>query len=1858
MPNRISTALFTLAFILAIFFRPFYAQAAEKKVNSAISSHEISFSEMLNPPPAGGISMIYPNAAGITLYFGSTVFIEWSGNLPTNYVDVHYSINNGTSWIQLDTGIFNNFFYQWQVPATPSTTARVRVRDHTDNSVFAISQFVFTIAPVPPSVSLLSPNGGENWEIGYPKNITWTSTNVSAVDLDYSVDGGVNWLPVDAGIPAAQGSYSWTIPNNASTTCKVRIKDANSSAQDVSNSNFTIFTPIPFLGLFSPIGFEEWAINSSHLIGWVQQYVDTINIEYSLNGGTTWNTVANHVPTSVGTYLWNLPPTTSNTCFVRIYDSADPSIADTNDIAFSITNPSFVLLTPNGGEQIIAGFPYNISWNGNLSNNFVDVAYSTNNGQTWNPVANNIFNLNSYAWIIPNTPSNQCLVRVSDSATTAVSDVSNAVFEILPPVPFIDLMEPYGATQVSLNSLQNISFISYNVNAVNIDLSTDDGLNWAPLVTNHPAVSGTYQWFVTGDTSSFCKIRITDAATPSYSVASDTVFIINSPPPAIVLNYPLGGETLAQGTQQLISWVPTNVLNVKLEFSADNGANWTPIAVSVPAIDLSYSWTVPFVFSNQCLVRISDASNAAVNAVSSLFNVSGPYLDLIVPDGGESYIGISTMLISWNSSGINGNIDIDISYDSGATWSGLVSNIPNLGFYTANVPQVATTNAKLRLKAVQSGLVITDVTQGNFSISLPGPIVRVLEPNGGNYFGAGSSMDITWLSYQVNYVRIELSTDGGITYSLVNPFFPASLGLYTYVIPVGISSPSCRIKVMNAADFTIHDNSDNNFTIGSSSIQLTSPNAGTLLAGSTVPIQWQTNGIGNYVKIEFNDGTGSNWQTLSSSALNSGLFQHTLPFANLTQAKYRISDFYNPLVFSESNPGFDVLLANPNLTLSYPNGGELLATQSSLTISWVPSSVPAINVLLSLDNGANWSTVLSAIPGSAGAATFVLPATASVSAKIRIADATNAQVFDESDLAFQISDPYLQLSSFTGGGTYFTNSNQAITWTGAGVDFVDLYYSANSGSTWNLIDTSVVNSGTYLWSLPATAGSTYRLRLIGRNLLSAADTSDSDFSIVANPQLLLTSFNQGSYPGGTTQIISWQSQSVNGNIKIDWKNGSGPWQTLSNVTPITNGYFAWNVPALNVPQAKIRISSFANTSLQDSSSSTFSINLPANNMSLIFPAQDDTLIAGSDVNILFAPVNVPFVSVYFSEDNFNWFFLGTAAGNSGYYYWTVPNVQSNLARVRIEEFGNPNNSSSGLGVFHIVNPSTSTTTILLNSTQTSFPVCKGEQFSLPVTVTGYYPSWTQGFIEITPAGTGFNNPTTISIPTIPFNGSTLEALVPFSLSNGIYDLRFRLNNPIITSPVYSNLITVSGTEFQMVLSSNDVYLPGTPVTASILPASSVNTVNWQVNGVTQSSTGAGLNLTISAPALLEIQAEVTDNNSCVSSYPSQWVHAGWQLPVEEPLHSNFARDLLAVHYANTNVACIAASDGSILTTQDGGLSWQEANSGLIPAKPIYDLGHYQNKFYACSQNGIILSSQDNGLTWQRVQLNTGETFNSISFAANGIGYVCGTNGIVRRFNGNIWQSAPSGTLQHLNDIASVGSGFMAVGNNGTIRRFANNSLDTLDAGTNLHLHSIHMLNTDTGFVCGDNGLIIKTMDGGNLWNTLLVGADVSLKSMGFSGDTLWAAGTKGRVMISVDAGNTWLERKVFPKEDINDLAYNPSINKVFLAGNNNFLRMFGDPDAVPDTVSAISTNVSSLSLRVYPNPAGEWVTITGFSESHEFRTLSWFDQSGKKVLSREMTNADLMENLTLNVKAFGNGLYFLRLEGKEEAVTFKVMIKR
>jgi hypothetical protein len=87
------------------------------------------------------------------------------------------------------------------------------------------------------------------------------------------------------------------------------------------------------------------------------------------------------------------------------------------------------VVAPNGGETLVAGATYSISWSYVSYIGDVLIEYSADNGENWNDV-DIVSNTGNYDWLVPWVNSNQCLVRVSDANDPYISDTSDAVFTI------------------------------------------------------------------------------------------------------------------------------------------------------------------------------------------------------------------------------------------------------------------------------------------------------------------------------------------------------------------------------------------------------------------------------------------------------------------------------------------------------------------------------------------------------------------------------------------------------------------------------------------------------------------------------------------------------------------------------------------------------------------------------------------------------------------------------------------------------------------------------------------------------------------------------------------------------------------------------------------------------------------------------------------------------------------------------------------------------------------------------------------------------------------------------------------------------------------------------------------------------------------------------------------------------------------------------------------------------------------------------------------------------------------------------------------------------------------------------------
>ena len=94
------------------------------------------------------------------------------------------------------------------------------------------------------SITVTSPNGGENWGVGTSHPITWTSTNLTGnLAITLSRNGGSTYTETLAtSVPENTGSSTWVVTGPASTTCRVKITSiADPSVSDISNDNFAIY---------------------------------------------------------------------------------------------------------------------------------------------------------------------------------------------------------------------------------------------------------------------------------------------------------------------------------------------------------------------------------------------------------------------------------------------------------------------------------------------------------------------------------------------------------------------------------------------------------------------------------------------------------------------------------------------------------------------------------------------------------------------------------------------------------------------------------------------------------------------------------------------------------------------------------------------------------------------------------------------------------------------------------------------------------------------------------------------------------------------------------------------------------------------------------------------------------------------------------------------------------------------------------------------------------------------------------------------------------------------------------------------------------------------------------------------------------------------------------------------------------------------------------------------------------------------------------------------------------------------------------------------------------------------------------
>jgi hypothetical protein len=196
------------------------------------------------------VFVVSPNGAE-TWSAGSTQTIRWRciGN-PGPYVRIEL----------LKGGVVNHAIAQraptkrgdrnWKIPSAQASGSdyQIRITSRRDSSYTDMSDDNFTIVgPPPPSITVVSPNGGDTWMVGSNQRVEWSyAGNLrGSVKVELLKGGVVNRTIVSlASIGAGgHGSHNWRIPSNQVSGSDYRIRVTcrkNGAYSDSSDSDFTI----------------------------------------------------------------------------------------------------------------------------------------------------------------------------------------------------------------------------------------------------------------------------------------------------------------------------------------------------------------------------------------------------------------------------------------------------------------------------------------------------------------------------------------------------------------------------------------------------------------------------------------------------------------------------------------------------------------------------------------------------------------------------------------------------------------------------------------------------------------------------------------------------------------------------------------------------------------------------------------------------------------------------------------------------------------------------------------------------------------------------------------------------------------------------------------------------------------------------------------------------------------------------------------------------------------------------------------------------------------------------------------------------------------------------------------------------------------------------------------------------------------------------------------------------------------------------------------------------------------------------------------------------------------------------------
>ncbi|HLD70401.1 MAG TPA: hypothetical protein VI937_00725 [Negativicutes bacterium] len=328
----------------------------------------------------------YFNIIAPTVQPSATIMSGMQANSLTPTI---FGTANGTSQIGVVLGSAGGKAYgsglisvangNWSVTVSPAITVgqyTVYIYDANNNQLTSSSLTVSSPVSVQPTITVTSPNGGEQWIKGSIKNITWTggqnpNGSYSGVDITlysaYCQDQDINCITASTKIitlgALVSNSYTWQVGEASSGSSNNVIVPGNYKVKvcsgftpvgqervcDISNNYFSIVAPTvqPSVTLLTPNGGQTYKYGDQITLSW--QITGTVSVSDKLyltiqnyGGGAGDGTIPVLSAPFVNnnfSYLYTIPTTLPAGSYYKVSVSGvinGVAVSDNSDSYFSI----------------------------------------------------------------------------------------------------------------------------------------------------------------------------------------------------------------------------------------------------------------------------------------------------------------------------------------------------------------------------------------------------------------------------------------------------------------------------------------------------------------------------------------------------------------------------------------------------------------------------------------------------------------------------------------------------------------------------------------------------------------------------------------------------------------------------------------------------------------------------------------------------------------------------------------------------------------------------------------------------------------------------------------------------------------------------------------------------------------------------------------------------------------------------------------------------------------------------------------------------------------------------------------------------------------------------------------------------------------------------------------------------------------------------------------------------------------------------------------------------------------------------------------------------------------------------------